>query len=215
MSVEPLPNIRDGMLVERLVKTMRHIADMRRCQDVIQRPEGVRRRQRLNVKYVDRRAADLLVLQHTDQGLLLDDRSARCINQQGRGLHSLQLRGAYQAARTAAQHQMDRQDVGPLEQLALLPRRETSSGSGQTHRKALSSASTQRERGNPCGERSGTGYCQKLNARLRRHERRLHVSHGLLAIVLPASESALNAISRMSMATRTGFRIFCLLPSGA
>jgi len=32
---------------------------------------------------------------------------------------------------------------------------------------------------------------------------------------LPASKSALNAISRMSMATRTGFRIFCLLPSGA
>src|ERR1700720_192583 len=92
---------------------------------------------------------------------------------------------------------------------------ETSSGSGQTHRKALSSPSTQRERENPYGERSGTGYCQKLNARLRRHERRLHVSHGLLAIVLPASESALNAISRMSMATRTGFRIFCLLPSGA
>src|SRR5882724_5883673 len=37
----------------------------------------------------------------------------------GRWLHSLQLRGAYQAARTAAQHQMDRQDVGPLEQLVL------------------------------------------------------------------------------------------------
>src|SRR6202048_2438085 len=79
--------------------------------------------------------------------------------------------------------------------LSLLPRRETFSGSRQTHRKALSSPSTQRERGNPYGERSGTGYCQKVNARLRRHERRLHVSHGLLAIVLLASESALNAIS--------------------
>src|ERR1700694_3921671 len=29
---EPLPNIRDGILVERLVKTMRYVADMRRCQ---------------------------------------------------------------------------------------------------------------------------------------------------------------------------------------
>jgi hypothetical protein len=44
---------------------MRYVADMRRCQYVVQRPEGVRRRQRLNVEYVDRRAGDLLVLQMT------------------------------------------------------------------------------------------------------------------------------------------------------
>ena len=61
MGVEPLPNIRDGILVERLVKTMRYVADMRRCQYVVQRPEGVRWKQRLNVEYVDRRAGDLLV----------------------------------------------------------------------------------------------------------------------------------------------------------
>jgi len=71
LCVEPLPNIRDGILVERLVKTMRYVADMRRCQYVVQRPEGVRRRQRLNVEYVDRRAGDLLVLQHADQKLAL------------------------------------------------------------------------------------------------------------------------------------------------
>src|SRR4029077_21144686 len=47
MGVEPLPDIRDGILVERLVKTLRYVADMRRCQYVVQRPEGVRRRQRL------------------------------------------------------------------------------------------------------------------------------------------------------------------------
>jgi light-regulated signal transduction histidine kinase (bacteriophytochrome) len=45
--VEPLPNIRDGILVERLVKNVRYVADMRRCQYVVQRPEGVRRGQRL------------------------------------------------------------------------------------------------------------------------------------------------------------------------
>jgi hypothetical protein len=56
MGVEPLPNIRDGILVKGLVKTMRYIADMRRCQQVVERPEGVRRRQRLNVEYVNRRA---------------------------------------------------------------------------------------------------------------------------------------------------------------
>src|SRR6202048_1361129 len=115
MRIEPLPDIRDGILVERLVKTMRYVADMRRCQYVVQRPEGVRRRQRLNVEYVDRRAGDLLVPQHADQSLLVDDRPARRIDQQGRWLLSLRLRGPYQSARSAAQHQMDRQDVGPLE----------------------------------------------------------------------------------------------------
>src|SRR4029077_5220159 len=111
MGVEPLPNIRDGILVERLVKTMRYVADMRRRQYVVQRPERVRRRQRLTVEYVDRRPGDSLVLQHADQSLLFDDRSAQRIDHRSRWLHSLQLRGAYQAARTAAQHQMDRQNV--------------------------------------------------------------------------------------------------------
>ena len=76
MRVEPLPDIRDGILVERLVKAMRYIAEMRRCEYVVQRPEGVRRRQRLNVEYVDRRAGDFLVLQDADQSLLFDDRAA-------------------------------------------------------------------------------------------------------------------------------------------
>src|SRR6266446_6466296 len=119
IGVEPLPNIRDGILVERLGMTMRYVADMRRREYVVEGPEGVRRRQRLNVEYVDRRAGDLLVLQHADQSLLFDDRPARGVDQPGRWFHSLQFRGAYQAARTAAQHQMDRQDVGPLEQLVL------------------------------------------------------------------------------------------------
>src|SRR6266481_704031 len=104
--IKPLPNIRDGILVERLVMTMRCVADMRRCQYVVEGPEGVRRRQRLNVEYVERRAGDLLVLQHADQSLLVDDRPARRVDQPGRWFHSLQLRGPYQAPRAAAQHQM-------------------------------------------------------------------------------------------------------------
>src|SRR5438445_10200086 len=89
IGVEPLPNIRDGILVECLVKTMRYVADVRRGQYVVQRPEGVRRRQRLSVEYVDRSAGDLLVLQHADQNLLVDDRTARRIDQPGRWLHPL------------------------------------------------------------------------------------------------------------------------------
>src|SRR6266436_9558416 len=59
LGVEPLVNIRNGILVERLVKIMRYVADMRRYQQVVQRPERVRQRQRLNFEYVDRRAGDL------------------------------------------------------------------------------------------------------------------------------------------------------------
>src|SRR6266851_8595071 len=115
MGVEPLVNIRDGILVERLVKTMRHVGDMRGCEHVVQRPERVRGRERLNIEYVDRRAGDLLVPQRADQSLFIDDRPARRIDQPGRWLHSLQLRGPHQAARTAAQHQMDRHEIGALE----------------------------------------------------------------------------------------------------
>src|SRR5258706_15672519 len=115
MGIEPLPNVRDGILEECLVKTLRSVCDMRRRQYVVQRSKRVIRRQWLNVEYVDRRAGDLLVLQRADQSLLVDDRPARRIDQPGRWLHSLQLRGPYQAVRTATQHQMDRQDVGLLE----------------------------------------------------------------------------------------------------
>jgi hypothetical protein len=76
MDVEPLPNIRDGIFVKRLVKTLRYVTDMGRCQYVVQRPERVRRRERLNIEYVDRRASESLVLQRGDQSLLLDDRPA-------------------------------------------------------------------------------------------------------------------------------------------
>jgi len=54
MGVEPLPNIRDDILVERIVKITRYVSDMRRREYVVEGPEGVRRRQRLNVEYVDR-----------------------------------------------------------------------------------------------------------------------------------------------------------------
>src|SRR5258708_21985942 len=59
LGVEPLPNIRDGILVERLVNTKPYIADMRCGQHLVQPPEGVRRRQRFNLEYLARIAGDL------------------------------------------------------------------------------------------------------------------------------------------------------------
>jgi len=89
------------------------------CQDVVQRPEGVTRGQRLNVEYVDRRASDLLVLQHPDQRLFFDDWPARRIDQPGGRLHSRQLCGAYESPGSAAKHYMDRQEISLFEQLIL------------------------------------------------------------------------------------------------
>src|SRR5260370_26087700 len=114
MSVQPFVNVRDSILVERLVEAVRYVADMRRCQYVVQRPEGVILGQRLNVEYVDRRAGDLLVLQRSDQSLLFDDWAPRGIDQPGRWLHSLHLRVTYQAACAPAHHTMYRQDPRPL-----------------------------------------------------------------------------------------------------
>src|SRR5258708_13425267 len=46
MGVEPPPNIRDGILVERFVETARYVPDMRRRQHVVERPESALRRHR-------------------------------------------------------------------------------------------------------------------------------------------------------------------------
>src|SRR6185312_7946921 len=58
---------RYGLTATLSLKTLRDVADMRRCQNVVHRSEGVRGRQRLSVEYVDCRAGDLLGLQHADQ----------------------------------------------------------------------------------------------------------------------------------------------------
>src|SRR5580698_10195266 len=115
--VEPLPNVRNRILIERLVKPLRDIGDVRCCKDVVQRPEGMIWRQGFNVEYVDRCASDLLVFQHADQSLFFDDRPARGIDQPGRRLHSRQLRGAYQPSGSATKHHMDRQEISLFEQL--------------------------------------------------------------------------------------------------
>ncbi len=48
---------------------------------------------------------------HADQSLLLDDRPAQRIDQPGCWLHSFQLGGPYQAARTAARHVLKNKQI--------------------------------------------------------------------------------------------------------
>ncbi len=91
-------------------------------QRVGQRPKLVVRGQRLGVEDVDRGRSDPALAQDADQGGLIDDRSARGVDQDRRGLHQPQFRCGNQPAGALTQHHMDRQHVALGEQL-LLPHR--------------------------------------------------------------------------------------------
>src|SRR5258707_5536824 len=92
---------------------------MRRGQDVIQRPEWVIRRQRLDVEYVERRASNAAFTQNLDERRLVNDRSTRGIDESGRWLHGLQLGRSDQPLRPLAQDEVDRQDVRDAEESLL------------------------------------------------------------------------------------------------
>jgi len=98
---------RDGILVERLVKTMRHVADMRRCQYVVQRPEGGDGGSgpMSNTSI----AAAICSFSKTLIKACSSTIGPRdgLINQ-AVGSHSLQLRGPHKAACSAAQQQLHR-----------------------------------------------------------------------------------------------------------
>src|SRR6266851_1094830 len=88
---QPSRDILDRIAIESLVEVSGDVTDMRRGQDVIQRPERVIRRQRLDVEHVERRASDPAFTQNLDERRLVNDRAARGIDESGRWLHGLQL----------------------------------------------------------------------------------------------------------------------------
>src|SRR5207253_7066850 len=55
---QPARDILDRIVIESPVKVSGDVTDMRRGQDIIQRPERVIRRQRFDVEHVERRAGD-------------------------------------------------------------------------------------------------------------------------------------------------------------
>src|SRR6267142_3976837 len=76
---EPSGNIGRSICIESAIEVLGDVADVRRREDVVQLPEGVIRRQRLHVEYIDRCASDPARLQRLDQGRLIEALQARRI----------------------------------------------------------------------------------------------------------------------------------------
>src|SRR5580704_17320846 len=87
LAVEPVADVRDGILVEASVKAAGDVADMRRRQQVRQRAERMVERQRLLVEDVDGSAGDRLGFERRNEICLNHDRSARRVYQARRRLH--------------------------------------------------------------------------------------------------------------------------------
>ncbi len=86
--------------------------------------------QRFGVEYVEAGVADVTALERGDQRRLVDQRAAGGIDQDDAGLH---LRDAFrrqEAARFVAERQMQRDDVGLLEQGIEIDQRHRASGRG-------------------------------------------------------------------------------------
>src|SRR5271157_1910973 len=116
---QPSRDVLDRIAVESPVEFSRDETDMRRGKDVIQRPERVIRRQRLDVEHVERRASNAAVTQNLDERRLVNYRSTRGIDEPGRWLHGLQLGRSDQALRPLAQNEVYRQDVSAAEEFLL------------------------------------------------------------------------------------------------
>src|SRR3954470_18457246 len=106
----------DSIAIESPVEVSGDVTDMRRGQDIIQRPERVIRRQGLDVEHVECRTSDAAFTQNLDKRRLVNDRSTRGIDESGRWLHCLQLGRSDQAFRPSTEDEVDRQDVSVPEE---------------------------------------------------------------------------------------------------
>src|SRR6266508_4632857 len=119
LAVDESANVLDhaGEIV--LVVLQRHVAEMRRDDDVVPLAQRMVLRQRFYVEYVEAGARDLLVAQDCQHGGLLDDRAARGIDEIGRRLHQAEFLGADEAARALRQHDVDADEIRLPEQVLL------------------------------------------------------------------------------------------------
>src|SRR4029077_16898214 len=87
--------------------------------DVLERPEWMLLRQGLDIEDIDRGSSDRSGAQTPNEGVLVDDRTARRVYQPRRGLHEYKVGGADEAAGPMAQDYVDGQDVRLPKQLVL------------------------------------------------------------------------------------------------
>jgi hypothetical protein len=77
---EPATDLAGGLSVEGAVDPVGDVADVRRGDHSVQRAQWVHRRQRLGVEDVETGSGESLRPQSVDEGRLVDDRAARCVD---------------------------------------------------------------------------------------------------------------------------------------
>src|SRR5580692_174021 len=105
--------------VESPVEVFCNESDMRRRQEVLEGTEWMCRWQGLGIENVHGRSCDSLRAQGLDERLLIDDRTARCVDQSRRRFHECQFGGADETAGALAQDEVDGHDIRPPKKFVL------------------------------------------------------------------------------------------------
>jgi hypothetical protein len=79
-AAEPAADLAGGLSVERAIDLFGDVADVRRGDHVVQRAQRVSGRQRLGVEDVETGSGESLRTQSVDEGRLVDDWAARCVD---------------------------------------------------------------------------------------------------------------------------------------
>src|SRR5204863_1577422 len=95
------------------------VAHVRGDDDVVQRSEGVLRRERLTVENVETGTGEVTGTESLDEGRLLDDRTAGNIHQNGASLHHGEVVGTQRVARALREDEKDSKDVRGRHELGL------------------------------------------------------------------------------------------------
>ena len=80
-SIEPFDDIANGITVKRSILALRYVTEMRRGEHIVQRTEGMFRRQRFGVEYVYCVPGNLPTMKGIEQRRLIHDLSAGRIYQ--------------------------------------------------------------------------------------------------------------------------------------
>src|SRR6266436_7077890 len=120
VGLEPRGDAGGSVAVEGAIKLFRHVADVWRRKQIVQRSERVIGGQGGCTEHGDGRTRYRAGLQRLDQRRLINNRTARRIDQPRRRLHQGELGRPDQASGAAAQDEMDRDDIRLAEQCLLV-----------------------------------------------------------------------------------------------
>jgi len=117
--VEPCRNVLDGITVITFVLLPGYVAEVRRCQNIIECSEWVILWKRFDIKDVESRACQPLLFERLDKSNFVDDWPARGVDQPGCRLHLRQLLGANQASGGIDKNEMNGENIRLGEELFL------------------------------------------------------------------------------------------------